>query len=193
MKWSELKTWASDTVHRKDVNWDRIQLLAGEDITRRLMVRELDANAIVPVLTVEDGFFGTVMSGALPADFGRMQSCGVGKIRFDPCNVMDLGFVLGPRYAINGEKLLLQGGSGSVLLLYGKRVEPFADDDAESVILDRYPNVWLYGLCFHQAKSGQDFDGANEYGASFNTALEEANGFREYQVRGAGAPAIRSY
>jgi hypothetical protein len=81
----------------------------------------------------------------------------------------------GKIYAVSGMALFTTN-AGACTLVYTARTVPLVGDSATSVLLDRYPDVWLYGLLKHAAAVIQDPEVNQEfYEQQFLGAIKTAN------------------
>lgn len=172
MTWAEIRSTASKFVHRQDIPWPELQPLTCADISIALAVQENEATAIIP-LSGPDGKF--LYSGALPADYAAMRSVTLGTRTIDPVDIKTLGELAGNWYAISGGMIYAQA-AGDCGIVYSQRVEPLASDSDSNVILDRYPNIYLYGLLKHAAIYCQDEEiNTAFFERQFLSAIQTAN------------------
>lgn len=172
MNWGQLKALATTYVHRSDLDWDALQNLVVSNVSIALIVQENEATADL-ALTGPDA--NSLWSSNLPADYALMRSVSQMGRRLKPVDIGTLVHARGSRYAVSGSDLFTSDAAG-VSVVYGARVLPYADDSSTGILLDHYPDVFLYCLLKHAAALIQDPEvNAEFYEAQFLSAVKTAN------------------
>jgi hypothetical protein len=156
------------------------------NISVALAVQE---NEAVAALTTTGPNGNGLYAAALPVDYGLMRSVALGAAEFNPVDVKTLIARGGAHYAVSGMQFFA-GVTGVFSLVYSARVAAFSSDADQSVLLDRYPDVWLYGLLKHAAAVMQDPEVSQAfYEQQFMDAVRTANGLYVDAAFGPGTMA----
>ena len=179
MNWGQLKTMAQNYTHRADIDLNAVQIPACDRLTQRLDVQDNEAVGAATLSAAADllGLF----EAPLPADYGRMKTVMVAGVSYAPTSLLLLaqGLSSGNQYAVSGN-LIYANSSGAAVYAYGKQIQPIASDTATSVILTRYPRVYLYAVVIEALIQIQDFDGASGYAQAFDGAVDDANALQAF-------------
>lgn len=187
MNWGDLKTQLAGLVHRKDIDFNALQPFACQEMTSSLDVMDNEGiGALAPVLSAIAGIY----QAPLPADFARIKAAiaAASGSKLAPIDVQ--AFLTGSSksgYCSVSGGYLYCAGPGAISLVYCKKVEVIAADDATSAILTNYPAIYLYAMAVQAFNKVQDFDAKGEYEGLYRSAIMEANATKPFQTQTAGA------
>jgi len=135
---------------------------------------------------------------ALPTGFKRSRnfsitlSDGIGKLTYRTPNQMDVRNDSGTPcfYTIQGNEIafdILPEEEWTVTIDYFKDFIPLTVLNQTNIILDKYPNIYLFGSLRHAFIRAQDAEQENVYTSNFLSAIESANSSELEQRNGSMA------
>lgn len=174
MIWGQMKTLAGQFVHKNAFNFDALQFILCDELVWKLTVQD-NQNAALLALHMDD--ITTLNTTVLPDDYGAVLSVSQGGGLFDPVPlpVLYAGHAASDRsYAISGGQIFTPS-SGELLMAYAKRIVPAATDADSNIILDKYSNVYLFGLLTLAGIQLEDDEMIAKYSGKYEDALGMAN------------------
>lgn len=189
MIWGSLKTLAGQFVHKKSFDFDSLQPILCDELTQLLVIQSNEAVAVLNLIADADS---GVNSTPCPPDYGAVTSVTGGKgPAYDPVPIKNLlsGNVKGPHvYAISGDALYASV-LGPLTMVYQKRIVPAASDADSNVILDKFSNIYLWGLLVTAGVQLEDDEMVLKYGGRYSDAVTTANARYNDQAFGPGMEA----
>lgn len=177
MDYASLKSTVLDWIARQDISdvvFEGFVTIIEQTISAELKCFDLEDTYEAAVSMPENSGLGYVL---LPRDFRDARVVTVGDktlMYIEPQRFMsdeyNGGFTI-----VAGKMYFGRGvGSGEAKVIYYKRVPHINNDELNNVIIDKYPNVYLFG-CLREAYSYiSDNEKASLYDTRFERALEEA-------------------
>lgn len=177
MDYASLKSTVLDWIARQDISdivFEGFVTIIEQTISAELKCLDLEGVYGSNVKASEESGFGYVL---LPSDFREARVVTVGDktlMYIEPQRFMsdeyNSGFTI-----VAGKMYFGRGvGSGGAEIIYYKRVPHINRSTLSNAIIDKYPNVYLFG-CLREAYSYiSDNEKASLYDTRFGRALEEA-------------------
>jgi hypothetical protein len=185
MNWGGLKTMAAVYTHRTALDYDSAQIPACDRLSQVLDVQDNEAVSSGTLPTTPDA--RGLYSLALPPDYARMKSVTIGGDPYYGTSLINLQTDLPDfEYAVSGNQLWATA-SGTASYSYGKIIQPIVGDTNTSIILTRFPRLYLYAVVIEAFIQVQDFDGASGYQTAFADALDDANSLQAFARYDAGS------
>jgi len=186
MDFSQLKANVESAMGRNDVP-DYVYGLATSAINRDLRLLDMEAQTTLTATGAGVALTLTATGAgvALPADFGSVRSI----YTFHGGTRVPLGAITdqmtsidaqsgAPRfYAIQGSSLKLSpepDGEYAIELNYFANLPDLIADDATNVVLQRYPDIYLYAALSHAAIWAKDEASERSYGAAYVGGVQQA-------------------
>lgn len=177
MDYGSLKGTVLDWIARQDISdsvFEGFTTIVEQTIAAELRCYDLEGTYVDEIESPEDSGFCSI---TLPADFREARVVSVGDkplMYIEPQRFLSNEYNGG--FTIVAGKMLFgrSAGSGKVSVIYYKRVPHINLENLTNAIIEKYPNVYLFG-CLREAYSYiSDNDKASLYDTRFTRALEEA-------------------
>jgi len=191
MNWGDLKKLAISYTHRPSIDYDACQTPACDRLTQLLDTQDNETIGSGAMTTTPDQ--NNLFSFALPIDYGRMKTVLINGVRFAAVPLLTLiDDQSSALYAVSGSTIYA-AASGTIAFAYGRQIDPIVGDSGTSVILSRYPRVYLYAVVIEAYIQVQDFDAAQGYQAAFDAAVDDVNGLQAFARYDAAARPMTGF
>ena len=125
-------------------------------------------------------------------DFSITLSGGTGKLEYRTPNQMNIRSGTGTPYfyTVQGNEIafdILPEEEWDVTFDYFKDFTPLTEDNQTNIILDKYPNIYLFGALRHAFLRAQDYQQESVYTTNFAASIEAAN-LSELEKRNGNMP-----